>query len=83
MEQKIQQFETLRTCRRKALPIYGADGSEKCCGKEAVSCRLTDLLSYRRVVVLHRRLAATGLYVFLSLPLPILNVFCQRISNEL
>lgn len=83
MERKIQRFETLRTCRRKALPIYGADGSENYCGKEAVSCRLTDLLSYRRVVVLHRRLAAAGLYVFLSLPLPIFNVFCQRISNEL
>ena len=49
MERKIQRFETLRTYCRKALPIYGADGSNSYCGKEAVSYRFTDLLSYRRM----------------------------------
>lgn len=83
MERKIQRFETLRTCCRKALPIYGAGGSNSYCGKEVVSYRFTDLLSYRRVVVLHRRLTAAGQYVLLSLALQIFNAFCQRISNEL
>lgn len=83
MERKIQRFETLRTCCRKALPIYGADGSNNYCGKEVVSYRFTDLLSYCRAVVLHRRLTAAGQYVLLSLALQIFNAFCQRISNEL
>ena len=83
MERKIQRFETLRTCCRKALLIYGADGSDSYYGKDAVSYRFTDLLSYRRAVVLHRQLTAAGQYVLLSLALQIFNAFCQRISNEL
>ena len=83
MERKIQRFETLRTCRRKALPIYGADGSENCCGKDAVSYRFTDLLSYRRIVVQHHRFTAMRLYGVLSLALQILDALRQRISNEL
>ena len=51
--------------------------------REVVSYRFTDLLSYCRAVVLHRRLTAAGQYVLLSLALQIFNAFCQRISNEL
>lgn len=49
MERKIQQFESLQTCCRKALPIYGASGSDSYCSKEALSYRFTDLLSYCRM----------------------------------
>ena len=83
MERKIQRFETLRTCCRKALPIYGAGGSNSYCGKEAVTYRFTDLLSYRRVVVQHRRFTAMRLYGVILLALQILDALRQRISNEL
>jgi len=66
MEQQIERFASLRMRCRKALPTYGTDGSDIRCGKDAVSYRFTDLLSYCRTDVLHRRFTAMRLHVGVS-----------------
>ena len=83
MEQQIERFASLRTSCRKALPIYGTDGSDSRCGKDAVSYRFTDLLSYCRIDILHRRFTAMCLHVGVSTVLQIFDALCLRTSNEL
>ena len=45
-KREIRRLESLRTCCRKALPIYGMDGSDSYCSKEALSYRFIVVMSY-------------------------------------
>ena len=83
MERKKQRIEALRIYRSEPAQPCLTDGSDSRCGKDAVSYRFTDLLSYRRVVVQHRRFTAMRLYGVILLALQILDALRQRISNEL
>ena len=51
METKKHSIGTMRICRKKSLQVFSDGYPNIRCGKETVSYRFNDLLSYRRTAM--------------------------------